>query len=96
MYLYPNNLKAKPVLWFWQLKDIVIIGATALISVIIYTQLNIIHFVVMSAVYALLSLRFDDMSILDFIVHSCHFFIITPQTYTWKKERSNHIVKTIK
>ena len=89
MYLYPNDLKAKPTLWLWQLKDIVIIGATALVAVVIYTQFNIIHFLVMSAVYALLSLRFDDMSIMDFIINSCHFFILQPQTYTWEKERND-------
>ncbi len=87
MYLYPNNLKSKPILWLWYMKDIVIIGVLTLISVFIYTQLNIIHFLVSTAVYALLTLRFDDMSILDFIIYSCRFFISQPQTYTWKKER---------
>ncbi len=89
MYLYPNNLKAKPTLWLWQLKDVVIIGATALVAVVIYTQFNILNFLVMSALYALLSLRFDGMSIMDFIINSCHFFILQPQTYTWEKERND-------
>ena len=93
MYLYPNNLKARPTLWLWQLKDIVIIGASSIIAVVIYTQFNIIHFLVITTVYALLSLRFDDMSIMDFIVHSCHFFILQSQTYTWEKERTDNIVK---
>ena len=26
MYIYPNNLKAKPKLWLWELRDIAIIG----------------------------------------------------------------------
>ncbi|QIK86623.1 hypothetical protein G7061_08375 [Erysipelothrix sp. HDW6B] len=91
MYLYPNNLKSKPILWFWYMRDIVIIGILTLISVFIYTQLNMIHFLVGTAVYALLTLRFDDMSILDFITYSCRFFISQPQTFTWKKEgMENH------
>ncbi len=90
MYLYPNNLKAKPTLWLWQMKDVVIIGVTTLISVFIFTQLNLIHFLVITAVYALLSLRLDDMSILDFIINSCHFFITQPQSYSWKLERNSH------
>ncbi len=93
MYLYPNNLKARPQLWLWHLKDIVIIGVAILISVLVYTQLNMIHFLVASAVYALLSLRFDDMSILDFINHSCHFFITQHQTFTWQKERMKEHAK---
>ena len=33
MYIYPENLKAKPMLWLWLLRDIAIIGVAALISV---------------------------------------------------------------
>ncbi len=90
MYLYPNNLKGKPILWLWYMKDVVIIGISILISVFFYTQLHLIHFLVVSAVYALLTLRLDDMSILDFIIYSCRFFMIQPQTYTWHKERNEH------
>ncbi len=89
MYLYPNNLKGKPILWLWYMKDVVIIGITILGSVFFYTQLNLIQPLVGSAVYALLSLRFDDMSILDFIVNSCRFFITQPQSYSWSLERNS-------
>ena len=34
MYIYPENLKAKPMLWLWLLRDIAIIGVAALISVL--------------------------------------------------------------
>lgn len=33
MYIYPDNLKSKAVLWLWQLRDIGIIGIGCLISV---------------------------------------------------------------
>lgn len=88
MYLYPNNLKARPMLWLWYMRDVVILGICTLISVFLYTQLELIHFLVGTAVYALLSLRLDDMSILDFITYSCRFFITQTQTYTWHKERN--------
>lgn len=87
MYLYPNNLRSKPILWLWYLKDIVIIGLSTLIAVFIYAQFNNLYLLVGVAVYAILSLRFDDLSILDFIIHSCRFFILESQTYTWQKER---------
>ena len=38
MYIYPDNLKSKAVLWLWELRDIAIIGVGALISV-----LSLIH-----------------------------------------------------
>jgi len=30
MYIYPDNLKSKAVLWLWELRDIAIIGVGAL------------------------------------------------------------------
>ena len=38
MYIYPENLKAKPMLWLWLLRDIAIIGVAALISVLSLVQ----------------------------------------------------------
>lgn len=38
MYIYPENLKAKPMLWLWLLRDIAIIGVAALISVMALVQ----------------------------------------------------------
>ena len=86
MFLYPNNLKAKPTLWLWHLKDIVIIGISFLFSVLIYTLLHIRFFMVLSAVYALLSLRFDELSILDFLMYSIHFFVTQQQVYKFKRK----------
>lgn len=90
MYLYPNNLKSKPSLWLWYLKDIVLVGILTLISVFIYAQFNNINLLVGVAVYAILSLRFDDLSILDILTHLCRFFILEQQNFTWKNERKIH------
>ena len=38
MYIYPDNLKAKPKLWLWELKDIVVIGIGLLFSVLALTN----------------------------------------------------------
>ena len=38
MYIYPDNLKSKAVMWMWELKDIVIIALGALISVFAISQ----------------------------------------------------------
>ena len=34
-YLYPQNLKATANLWLWSLKDFVILGISALLSIVI-------------------------------------------------------------
>ena len=38
MFIYPENLKAKPMLWLWLLRDIGVIGIGALLSVLALTQ----------------------------------------------------------
>ncbi len=83
MYIYPDNLKAKATLWLWQLRDIGIIGVGALISILALTQIRLIPPIVITAVYAFLTIRFEDTSILDFIRYACAFFIGKQQTYEW-------------
>ena len=67
MYIYPDNLKSKAVLWLWELRDIAIIGVGALISV----------------AYAFLSIRLEDTSILDFLRYAIRYFLLGQQTYAW-------------
>lgn len=84
MYMYPDNLKAKATLWFWELKDIGIIGVGLLISVFALSQTGIFVPIVITAVYAFLAIRFEDTSILDFIRYACAFFILKQQMYEWR------------
>lgn len=83
MYIYPDNLKAKAVLWLWQLRDIGVIGVGLLISVFTLAQLKFLPPIVITALYAFLTIRFEDISILDFIKYACAFFFIRQQTYEW-------------
>lgn len=73
MYIYPDNLKSKAVLWLWQLQDIGIIGIGCLISVFALAQLGLLLPIVATALYGFLTIRFEDTSILDFIKYACGF-----------------------
>ena len=84
MYIYPDHLRAKATLWLWLLKDIVIIGLAALVSVLAVSQLGLWPPIVLTAVYAFLTIRFEDTSILDFIRYACAFFISKQQFYEWR------------
>ena len=89
MYIYPDNLKSQAVLWLWQLRDIGIIGIGCLISVFALAQLGLLLPIVATALYAFLSIRFEDTSILDFIKYACAFFI-TRQLYEWRLQSADH------
>jgi len=84
VYIYPENLKSKAVLWLWQLRDIGIIGIGCLLSVFALAQLGLLIPIVATAVYAFLTIRFEDTSILDFIKYACAFFITKQQIYEWR------------
>lgn len=84
MYIYPDHLRSKATLWLWQLRDVGVIGVAALFSVLALTQLGLWPPTVLTAVYAFLTIRFDDTSILDFIKYACAFFMTKQQFYEWR------------
>lgn len=83
MYIYPDNLKARATLWLWDLRDLAIIGAGALISVFAIARLGLCPPIVITAVYAFLAIRMEDTSILDFIRYAVDYFCLRQQTYDW-------------
>lgn len=84
MYIYPDNLKSKAVLWLWELRDIAVIGIGCLISVFAMAQLGLVIPVVVTAAYAFLSIRIEDTSILDFLRYALQFFLLRQQSYEWR------------
>ena len=84
MYIYPDNLKSKAVLWLWQLRDIGIIGIGCVVSVFALVHLGILLPIVATALYAFLTIRFEDTSILNFIKYACAFFMTKQQFYEWR------------
>ncbi len=85
MYIYPDNLKAKARLWLWELRDVAILGGALLLSVIALAQGGTFIPLVCTAVYAFLSIRMEDASILDFIRYAARFLILQPQRFDWRE-----------
>ena len=84
MYIYPDNLKAAPMLFLWRLKDLAVIGIGALISVLALSQIGFSIPLVVTLAYAFLAIRFEDTSILDFIRYAVNYFFIEQQEFRWK------------
>jgi hypothetical protein len=83
-YIYPQNLKAQAKLWLWNLKDLVVVGVALLISVLALSQIKMFLPLAFTLVYAFLTIRLDDMSVLDFIKRAVRFFLTTQQYYEWR------------
>lgn len=83
-YLYPQNLKAKANLWLWNLKDFTIIGIGALLSIVVLVNLGWMIPAVATLVYAFLTIRLDETTMLDYIKSAVKFLITTQQYYEWR------------
>ena len=83
MFIYPDNLKAKATLWLWELRDIAIIGVGFLFSVLAIAQTGILLPLVITVLYAFLSIRLEGASILDFLRYAVCFLILKQQYYEW-------------
>lgn len=85
-YIYPQNLKAQAKLWFWNFKDIAIIGVALLVSVLSLTQIQFYLPLALTLVYTFLTIRMEESTVLEFIFRAARFFLTTQQYYEWKEE----------
>lgn len=87
MFIYPENLKAKPKLWLWQLRDISIIGICLILSALALAQGFGMAPLVLTFLYAFLSIQVEDASILDFLRKAACFLFLQQQFYEWRCEK---------
>ena len=83
-YAYPDNLCARPVLWFWELRHVSILGVCLLLSVLAFATLEILLPLVLSALFAFLTIRLEEMTILEYIRFSIRFFLTGQQVFYWR------------
>ena len=84
MYIYPDNLKASPMLFLWRLKDLAVIGIGALISMVSLSQTGFSIPLAVTLAYAFLAVRFEDTSVLYFIKYAVKYFFIEQQEFRWR------------
>lgn len=87
-YIYPQNMRTKAKLWFWTLKDIIILGAMLTLSVVSWAKLGFIAPAAVTVVFGILTMRVDDNSVMDFIRRAWRYFMSSQQYYEWKESRN--------
>ncbi len=86
-YIYPQNLRTKAKLWFWSLRDIIILGVALTLSVVSWAKLNFVLPAAVTVLFAFLTMRVDDNSILDFIRRAWRYFSSSQQYFEWKEKK---------
>lgn len=85
-YIYPQNLKATANLWLWSLRDFTIICIWLLISAFALTQIHLIIPLALTAAYAFLSIRLEEITVLDYVRSAGKFLLFSQQEYVWRCE----------
>ncbi len=85
MIIYPKNLKAKPMMWFWKMWDICVLAFTSILGLVLLIYLGWMLPLVCSIVYGICTMRIEDISISDYILHACVFFL-SQQTFLWDRK----------
>lgn len=84
-YIYPQNMRTQAKLWFWNLKDVIILAIALTISVVSWAKLGFILPAALTLGYAFLSIRMDEYSVLDFNRRAWRYFVSTQQYFEWKE-----------
>ena len=83
-HLYPQNLKATANLWLWRLRDFVILGVAALLSIVLLVRLRMAVPLALTLCFGFLTIRLEESTVLDFLIHAVRFFLSTQQYFEWK------------
>ena len=83
-YLYPQNLTAKSNIWLWGMKDFIILCIAVLISVVLFAKLGWIIPAAITMCYAFLTIRKDEVTVLDYIKFAVRYFMTNQQYYEWR------------
>ena len=84
VYLYPKNLRATANLWLWSLKDFTILSIAALASAFVLVQGGILLPAALTLGFGFLTIRLDDITVVDFIRYAVRFFLTTQQMFYWR------------
>ena len=83
-YLYPKNLKATANLWLWSMKDFLILIIAALISASLLVKGGVLIPAALTLTFGVLTIRMDEMTVVDFIRYAVRYFFTVQQRYDWR------------
>ena len=82
----PQNLKAEVKLWLWSLRDVAILGIALILSILALSQMKFYLPLAVTLVFAFLTIRLDDQTVLDFISRGFRYFVSAQQYYEWREQ----------
>ena len=87
-YIYPDNLRSSGKLWLWRLRDLAIIGVAGTLSLVSLVALGTCFPVAMTLLYAFLTMRADETSVLDYLRRAVRYFVLSPAEYRMREQKA--------
>jgi len=87
-YLYPQNLKAEANMWLWSMRDFAVVIVCALLAVLVLSTTKSPIPLAVAATYGFLTIRLEELCILDFISWATRYFITMQQEFRWRKRHA--------
>ncbi len=72
-------------MWLWELKDLAVAGIGLLLSVLALANGGGMFPLVLTILYAFLSIRMEGASILDFLRNAVCFLFLHQQYFEWRE-----------
>ena len=82
-YNYPKYMKANENLWQWRFRDFAILGIALLLSAVLLVQFGLLPPAAMTLCFGFLTIRLEDVTVLDFLRWAGQYFLFSQQYYEW-------------
>ena len=73
------------MLWLWELRDVAVIAIALLLSVFALAQSGSFALLIGAVLYAFLSIRVEDNSVLGFLCFAARFLFLQQQYFEWEE-----------
>ncbi len=83
-YIYPQNLKAKPHLWLWGMRDFVILALLVLLSAVLLVYSGLLAPMAGALCFAFVTIRMEDTTVMDYLSYALGYFVIRQKHYEWR------------
>ena len=83
-YIYPQNLKAKPHLWLWGMRDFVILALLVLLSAVLLVHSGFLVPMAGALCFAFVTIRMEDTTVMDYLSYALGYFVIRQKHYEWR------------
>ena len=80
---YPPNLKSKPTILFWEVRDLSVIVVGAMVSFYFMLSKGFVIPCVISVTYAIMTTRVNEYTILNGFINALNYFLLDKQEYDW-------------